>query len=424
MKEGVVLEIYSSYVGVMTPEGEFLKVRKDASLCEVGEEIWFNESAIIYPGVKNFIKNYSLPKFALRSVAATAVMIVFFSTSIINYSHNSALGELLSFFDGRSEWENKRLVNRDTSPPQGDVVALSDPKKTEQNQFLDKESKQEQLVKLDAIDEVAVESGDEDTGLFKIRDDVEETTDKDVVNNNTTVAYSPVENADNNDNTSLDNGNIQVGNENNTDDETPVKKEPESDDSKESDSTNEVSPTLPSNGIDDEYVGSDTWGEDDENEEENGQLGSGNPIADDNDDSTSEEENTDDNNETIDEESTEDNSSNNEEDSVSACETNKECSCSKNGYYIEYETILTFEENEQGEIVEVYKEMPIKKYCEVEEPAQEPEEPQLPEEPTDTDTGTSVDNEANNSDELTPNTDETLLPASPSFEYDESTTSL
>lgn len=37
--------------------------------------------------------------------------------------------------------------------------------------------------------------------------------------------------------------------------------------------------------------------------------------------------------------------------------------CEKDGYYYEMESILTFEENDQGQVVEVYKDMPIKKYC-------------------------------------------------------------
>lgn len=407
MKEGVVLEIYSSYVGVMTPGGEFLKVRKDCSLCEIGEEIWFNEAAIIYPGVKNFFKNYSFPKLALRSVTATAIMAIFFSATIINYNRDSALGELVSFFDGRSDWDNVRLANRDTSSPGEKTVAISEPKMKDPNDFFDKESNRDnQPNESEDSEVITVDSEFKKPRTLKRRDDVEETA------HNNVVAFNPVDNGNKIDNISSDKDNFQTGEEPGGNVNIPPITEPNSEEENGSDSSVGTSPS-PSGGIKDEYVGSDTWGEDEENNSDS------ETPAEDNNSSPDE----DGNEEIVPEEPSDNENENpsngsseeNEEDPISSCEKDKECSCSKNGYYIEYETILTFEENEQGEVVEVYKEMPIKKYCE----NQQPEEPQSPEGTNETEPEVPVDNENTNS-----NTDETLLPSEPSYEYDGSNSSL
>ncbi|PFJ29086.1 hypothetical protein, partial [Bacillus thuringiensis] len=44
-------------------------------------------------------------------------------------------------------------------------------------------------------------------------------------------------------------------------------------------------------------------------------------------------------------------------------ENDKECSCAKNGYYYELEKILFFELDENGNLVEVWKEVLVKKMC-------------------------------------------------------------
>lgn len=54
MRRGIVLDKYNNHVAVMTPNSDFLKIKKDPLVCTVGEEIWFSEKDIILPGLKKF----------------------------------------------------------------------------------------------------------------------------------------------------------------------------------------------------------------------------------------------------------------------------------------------------------------------------------------------------------------------------------
>ncbi|QJX80044.1 anti-sigma factor domain-containing protein [Priestia megaterium] len=115
MKNGVVLELYKNHVAVLTPEGEFLKVRKDPQLCYIGEEIWFRESDIEVPGVINKLKKrYATPKFLFQTAALATGLLLFFTSGLNTYMANalSSEGFLASAFDFKSDGNGEEDTNQ------------------------------------------------------------------------------------------------------------------------------------------------------------------------------------------------------------------------------------------------------------------------------------------------------------------------
>ncbi|MED3830088.1 anti-sigma factor domain-containing protein, partial [Priestia megaterium] len=112
---GVVLELYKNHVAVLTPEGEFLKVRKDPQLCFIGEEIWFRESDIEIPGVINKLKKrYATPKFLFQTAVLATGLLLFFTSGLNTYMANALSGEgfLANAFDFKGDGNGEEDTNQ------------------------------------------------------------------------------------------------------------------------------------------------------------------------------------------------------------------------------------------------------------------------------------------------------------------------
>lgn len=116
------------------------------------------------------------------------------------------------------------------------------------------------------------------------------------------------------------------------------------------------------------------------------------------------------------------NESTNNSSSTDDANVDMSATCEKDGYYYENEKILTFEKDDQGKVVEVYKDVPIKKYCDKTQdnsgateapteststPPAETESNQSPSETeTPTETGTQTPDQSETQSSVEPSTDD------------------
>lgn len=423
MKKGVVLEMYKSSVAVLTPNGEFLKIRKDGILCEIGEEIWFHEADIIVPGISgvlNKLGKITIPRYVVQGLTTAVMMLTFLPSaihseitkeagidkmveSLLNvfgndpHSNNSSVKKTIAM--GMKK-ENEKKPTDDTTEkdrPEGKVNTTSRIDKIlETSNEYDEESTSNTDSYLFSSEDVNFESTndyyeDQDQGLLTYTDfSTMKTfvTFPQEINNHRTEKPNQLDQPLKNSN-SLKPIELAVGNTENKDlisdsllkvphtkknkekvkdiidDVEDVVKKPaktianndipkkphndmgNSNDSKENknDSHDDNTP-ISTPGIKDEYVGADTWGDsDDSSKSENPPP----PPSSTDEQIPSVDPNEPDDTPTV---------------TPPKSDIDMNATCQKDGYYVEYETILTFEKNANGEIVEVPKQVPIKKYCE------------------------------------------------------------
>ncbi|MED4284887.1 anti-sigma factor domain-containing protein [Priestia megaterium] len=510
MKNGVVLELYKNHVAVLTPEGEFLKVRKDPQLCYIGEEIWFRESDIEVPGVINKLKkHYATPKFLFQTAALATGLLLFFTSGLNTYMANalSSEGFLASAFDFKSDgngeedtnqasFRSSELASKSNSSDEnkdgskssisqiiGDSPAVA--YNNEQQQILDTDLSASQVeFNQNSLSDIAssdlasalIDTPDMnstlDTGYFTVNfgnsnvtfpvnteiadmpiigdiagfsdngsvanvgKNVNDLSTKHIKDNTNSSSHSlitdkgfvalasDVETSDSvlEDSTKTEtsaNPDVETSTKPGSSAKTelpsvnvPVDNSVEKDNSSDNDivlptkpnSGSNITPSENSNqdnadtsGLAPEYVAGLETGKDKDEDEDNTNS---NPETnkDDVDASTP---------------TKNDNSdSGNTENSSSSSNTNVDMSatCEKDGYYYENERILTFDKDENGKVVEVYKDVPIKKYCDTsqqnsnsngsttEEPTPSPSESETQ---TDTESNGSVETE-NPADTNTP----------------------
>ncbi|MGF7535157.1 anti-sigma factor domain-containing protein [Bacillus mexicanus] len=509
MKNGVVLEMYRSSVAVLTPNGEFLKVRKDGIICEIGEEIWFHESDIILPKTISFLNKlgkFTFPRYVTTGLA-TAIMMLMFLPSAVHSDFakeaqiNRMIESLLDVFgndqnaeshigknivafgskDNTSEKQSeensanekqpeKQIETTSTANEVLDTEKMYDneqsnsdinvpllgnegynsedeneyvkneeqglltytdfssmktfvtfPKetfvgKTNNSLDVDQQSPNRPTVDRDILKPIELafgnsESEDRFSNSRKIvhpNKDKEKT--KDVINNNLSpekpgdlVAVNDIPKKPAEDKETANPGN------NNT------KGNDQKNNEKDDDSTNDENP-ISTPSIKDEYVGADTWGDDDDSDKSENQTPPPSPPSD------------------IQVPSVDPN----EPDDTptvtppSNSDIDMNATCQKDGYYVEYETILTFEKNANGEVVEIPKRVPIKKYCEAPSVPQTTDKPAVSDEKmsdspvvendekVDAPPSASYDSGKTDNQEKTDKVsspEEELLPPSESYEY-------
>ena len=374
MRKGLVLEIHKHFIIVITPEGEFLKVDKDPQLCDVGEEVWFLESEIILPGIRNKIKQWSFSTISYWGMAAASFL--FFLSLISAYVHIEKIipQKVLS-----SLWtdDENDAVHRSYSTPtakkgeqHNDIrsspqVAIS----TFENFILLTNVRSLKNSQFDNsflnFDDSSFNDANHPNNFSKITDDMVSISNKmenepqNIPSNFKSPKSINQNNGDreNNDNNQNKAGNGNKGtnkniayNRNNEDDQNNSDNgNNEENGNSSNDETSPVNEPSPNPISDDGYVGSITI--DDGKVEDHSNIG--NHSGDNNQNNNENDNDEDDSQENQEEENSTEPSSEGE---ISN-------SCTKDGYYIEMEKILTFEKNEKGEIVEVYKEVPVKKYC-------------------------------------------------------------
>lgn len=431
MREGIVIEVFKSYVAVMTPEGEFLKVRKDPQLCSLGEEIWFRESDLILPGIINKIKSISLPSVAFQSFAFAAVAFLLISSGVTTYlAKLSPDGDLvpdgflasIGLMDDRKR-QNENL-NHLANDDEYEIRKVLSPGETkEKNQKDDNLSTEENdslfasapsseevsLIDSELFNDERITSSLSNDGPYLLTDSLtnsmvnakvinlsnyksekEHNNSKDPNMNNNVVAIND---------TDLDNENTNPRDENFTNDvPTGIKPTPSEKPERPGNSGNSGKPEKPekpgNSGKPEKPEKPGNSGKPEKPEEPGNSGNSGKPekpgisevpegglvgsievddgkVTDSNKDKDKDNENKPKPDVTDGEDET--------EEPVPpppppTTETPSDinATCSKDGYYYENEMILTFERNEKGEVVEVWKEMPIKKYCEKPSESNEP----------------------------------------------------
>ncbi len=88
MKKGIVMEINDGYLTLLTPDGEFLRARKQNQRYAIGEEIVFSPSHV--PEKKQAI-SFRKRMMSLKSLAVAAIaLIIFFGSFLSVYQTNKA----------------------------------------------------------------------------------------------------------------------------------------------------------------------------------------------------------------------------------------------------------------------------------------------------------------------------------------------
>ncbi|MDU9693260.1 anti-sigma factor domain-containing protein [Priestia aryabhattai] len=441
MKNGVVLELYKNHVAVLTPEGEFLKVRKDPQLCYIGEEIWFRASDIEIPGVINKLKErFATPKFLFQTAALATGFLLFFTSGLNTYMANALSGQgfLASAFDSKREGTGKEDVNHtsglaansngineyandkisnvsqiigknpavaynneqkqilDTNPTTNEVPfeqnglsdGLSDVLSNNLSEtFVDTPDMNSALdnsyftadfggsnvsfpVNIEIADIPIIGDIAGNSNISKKEDVIESSSNKKIEDDSSShslitdkgfVAFANDNQSSNNEvdtstkpETSVDRElsdaktplvdeikDNNIPNNNITQPSSPIK-DTDNKPPKVSNQDDEVD----TSGLAPEYVAGLETGKDKENTNSNQET-----------DKSKEDSNT---------STSKDNSgSGNTENSSSDSNSNVDMSatCEKDGYYYENERILTFDKDENGKAIEVYKDVPIKKYC-------------------------------------------------------------
>lgn len=77
MKKGIVLEMNERFLTLLTPEGEFLKVKKTIGSYEVGEEITIPAHRNIWSEILEFLRNIRFKSIAAVSVACILALFFF-----------------------------------------------------------------------------------------------------------------------------------------------------------------------------------------------------------------------------------------------------------------------------------------------------------------------------------------------------------
>ncbi|MEM4992284.1 anti-sigma factor domain-containing protein [Priestia sp. SB1] len=437
MKNGVVLELYKNYVAVLTPEGEFLKVRKDPQLCYIGEEIWFRASDIEIPGVINKLKErFATPKFLFQTAALATGFLLFFTSGLNTYMANALSGQgfLASAFDSKREGTGEEDVNHTSglAANSNGINEYANDKISNVSQIIGKNpavaynNEQQQILeanpttneipfKEDGLSDISSNDLSEsfidtpntnsalDNGYFTANfggSNVSFPLDTEIADmpiigdiggnskiskkENVIESSSKEEIKDDSISHSLitDKGFVAFANDNesssnevdtSTKSEAPVNRElsdaktPLVDEVEDNNIPNKniAQPSTPikdtnnkpsrvsdqddevdTSGLAPEYVAGLETGKDKENTNSNQET-----------DKSKEDSNT---------STSKDNTgSGNTENSSSDSNSNVDMSatCEKDGYYYENERILTFDEDENGKAIEVYKDVPIKKYC-------------------------------------------------------------
>ncbi|MGG5253177.1 anti-sigma-I factor RsgI family protein [Neobacillus sp. SM06] len=86
MKKGIVMEINDGYLTLLTPDGEFLRARKQNQPYAIGEEIVFFPSRL--PEKKQSIP-FLKRMLSLKSLAAVAIALIIFFGSFLSVSQNN-----------------------------------------------------------------------------------------------------------------------------------------------------------------------------------------------------------------------------------------------------------------------------------------------------------------------------------------------
>lgn len=397
MRDGIILEILKDGVSVFTSDGEFIKVKKEATLCDIGDEIRFLDSDIILPGLKHKLKKISFPTFATQSMVAAALIFLFFSSGLHSYflgttPKTNLYDTITAMFDEETPSTDHILTSRN-------IASIDEHFKPKKIQPAIGDSKGNMYIKSENIDTYPsnIIVGEKKTGDYnystnipgpgRFEPSVAETlvassalgTSNVYSSNKLTHIKNDKQGASHTKDSAKNSEHfVTVVDKDDAEIETPISntKKPNnsnnhvpdnsitSDGSDENNSKdNEVSDPLtqpekePTNApsLNDQYVGSVTWDREDKDSNDN-QSSSNNNNEDNN--------INEDNNGTITTEPPVSPPSSENDTVVPSCDQDPtKCSCEKDGYYYEIESILTFEQNEQGEIIEVYKDTPIKKYC-------------------------------------------------------------
>lgn len=332
MKNGLVLEVQKKYAVVMTPSGEFVKVKKYTNDIRIGRTLSFSQRDE-YKELAQMVNYSKFKRFASAAVAAAVFLMTF---------HGNFASSLDSVFDDVAQ-----IFQGDSTPStQFALIDSNEDKNEDKTKTIRELFENEQDESIFGGNTVEAETTDSETVAYvddllpnnsidkvSVSPDLITTVDEPVrVIDKEKVTESPIR--DDSDDTSK-----PVEEEK---DNSPINEEPSTSPIKEEPTT----PTPPSNGgIDDEYVAGVDYGEEDEE------------------DSEQEEDNEQ-------EEPTYDGPIEG---------TNPENTCTQDGFYYETERILTFEQDENGNVIEVWKDVQIKKSC---EPFTEPEptpEPTTPE---------------------------------------------
>ncbi|MGF7535094.1 anti-sigma factor domain-containing protein [Bacillus mexicanus] len=85
MRRGIVLDKYNDHVAVMTPNRDFLKIKKDPLVCTIGEEIWFCERDIILSGIKRLLNKNNIQQLALHTFAISFIIVLFVFSGLITF---------------------------------------------------------------------------------------------------------------------------------------------------------------------------------------------------------------------------------------------------------------------------------------------------------------------------------------------------
>lgn len=87
MKKGIIMEIDNRFLTLLTPEGEFLRTKKQNQLYSIGEEIYFFPMESVNATSKKSLKNI----FRLKPVwVVMAALMLFMASFIPNYQDNKA----------------------------------------------------------------------------------------------------------------------------------------------------------------------------------------------------------------------------------------------------------------------------------------------------------------------------------------------
>ena len=78
MKKGIVMDIDDKFLTLLTPDGQFLRAKKQKSTCVIGEEITFTPFTKI------------IPAFGKKSIAAAAVLIILLGSLFPLHQNNQA----------------------------------------------------------------------------------------------------------------------------------------------------------------------------------------------------------------------------------------------------------------------------------------------------------------------------------------------
>lgn len=103
MRRGIVLDKYNNHVAVMTPNRDFLKIKKDPLVCTVGEEIWFSEKDIILPGLKKFFNKNSIKQLGFHTFAISFIIILFVFSGLITFIKTGDPKKLKGDFHSRTK---------------------------------------------------------------------------------------------------------------------------------------------------------------------------------------------------------------------------------------------------------------------------------------------------------------------------------